>query len=68
MMKTLWGIIREGKIELIEDFPLSEGTRVLITILPDTDEQQFWLHVSGRSLAEIWDNPEDDIYAELLQK
>ena len=25
-------------------------------------------HVSDRSLAEVWENTEDDVYAELLQK
>ncbi len=68
MMKTVWAVIREGKIELLENISLSEGARVLVTLMPDDDEQQFWLDVSDRSLAEVWENTEDDIYAELLQK
>lgn len=68
MMNTVWAVVREGKIELLENISLSEGARVLVTLMPDHDEQQFWLDVSDRSLAEVWENTEDDIYAELLQK
>lgn len=68
MMKTVWAVVREGKIELLENISLSEGARVLVTLMPDDDEQQFWLDVSDRSLAEVWESTEDDIYAELLQK
>jgi len=32
--------------------------------LDDSDE--FWLHANEPSLSAIWDNPEDDIYAQLL--
>jgi hypothetical protein len=40
---------------------------VLVTVLPD-DEIEFWLQASLVSLDEIWDNTEDDIYAQLLEK
>ncbi|MDP3027919.1 MAG: hypothetical protein Q8O04_00170 [Deltaproteobacteria bacterium] len=66
MLKTVWAIIRHGKIEPLEPIPLSEGTKVLVTLLPDEDERGFWLGVSEYSLAKIWENAEDDIYAELL--
>ena len=68
MLKTVWAIIREGKIELIENIQLREGTKVLVTLMPDDDEYQFWLQASERSLANVWENTQDDIYAELLQK
>lgn len=68
MLKTVWAVVREGKIELLENATLPEGSRVLVTLMPDEDEQQFWLEASDRSVTEIWDNTEDDIYAELLQK
>lgn len=67
MLKTVWAVVREGKIELLENATLPEGSRVLVTLMPDEDEQQFWLEASASSLTE-WDNTEDDIYAELLQK
>ena len=31
------------------------------------DDQQFWQGVNEVSLDAIWNNPEDDIYAQLLQ-
>lgn len=66
MLKTLWATIRQGKIELLESTELPEGTRVLVTLLPD-DEAGFWLEASQTSLDAIWDNSEDDVYAQLLQ-
>ena len=67
MLKTLQATVRQGKIELLEPGELPEGTRVLITVLPD-DETEFWLQISQVSLDTIWDNNEDDIYAEILKK
>ncbi|WP_246275589.1 hypothetical protein [Brasilonema bromeliae] len=67
MLKTLWATVRQGKIELLESAEIPEGTRVLVTLLPD-DEAEFWLQASQTSLDEVWDNAEDDVYAQLLQK
>ena len=67
MLQTAWAVVREGKIELVDDIPLPEGAKVIVTLLTEEDESQFWLSASEHSLAEIWENVEDDIYAELLQ-
>jgi hypothetical protein len=67
MLKTLWATVRQGKIELLEPSELPEGTTVLVTLLSD-DETQFWLQASQVSLDTIWDNTEDDVYAQLLKK
>jgi predicted DNA-binding antitoxin AbrB/MazE fold protein len=67
MAKTLRAIVREGKIEPLEQVDLPEGTKVLVTLLPD-DETEFWLQASQASLDAIWDNPEDDVYAKLLKE
>lgn len=32
-----------------------------------TADDGFWLKASEPSLAAIWDNPDDDVYAELLE-
>ena len=66
MIKTLWATVRQGKIELLESAELPEGVRVLVTVLPD-DEAEFWLQASEVSLNAVWDNVEDDVYAQLLQ-
>jgi hypothetical protein len=66
MFSTVWAVVREGRIELLESVDLPEGRRVLVTLLPDEDTR-FWLHTSQASLDAIWSNPEDDVYAQLLQ-
>jgi hypothetical protein len=66
MLKTLWATVRQGKIELLESAGLTEGAKVLVTLLPD-DEADFWLQTS-QSLDAVWDNIEDDVYAQLLEK
>ncbi|MEG3846784.1 hypothetical protein QT971_05730 [Microcoleus sp. herbarium19] len=65
MLKTLWATIRQGKIELLELSELPEGAKVLVTLLPD-EETEFWLQASQTSLDTVWDNTEDDVYAQLL--
>lgn len=67
MLKTFCATVRQGKIELVEPGELPEGTRVLVTLLPD-EESEFWLQTSQVSLDTIWDNSEDDVYAQLLKK
>jgi hypothetical protein len=65
MLKTLWATVRQGKIELLELSELPEGAKVLVTVLPD-EEAEFWLQASQTSLDSVWDNTEDDVYAQLL--
>ena len=67
MLNKVPAVVRNGKIELLERLDLPEGTRVFVTVLPD-DESQFWLNASQSALGAVWDNPEDDVYAELLKK
>jgi hypothetical protein len=66
MMRTIWARIRQGKIELLESVELPKGTKVLVTLLPDY-ETGFWLQASQSSLDAVWNNTEDDVYAQLLQ-
>lgn len=68
MLKSVWAVVRNGKVELLEDIQLSEGSKVLITLISDEDEQQFWITASETALNKVWDNQEDDIYAELLER
>jgi hypothetical protein len=67
MLTTLWATVRNGKIELLDLTELPEGTKAIVTLLPD-DETDFWLQSSQTSLDAIWDNAEDEVYAQLLQK
>jgi len=64
MLNTVRAIVKEGKIELLEEMDIPEGTEVLVT--PLIDETDFWLNVSRPAIDAVWDNAEDDVYAELL--
>jgi len=68
VFQTVRAIIRGGKIELLEQFALPEGSELLITVLVEEDEDRWWLGASESALAEVWDNAEDDVYAELLER
>ena len=65
MLSTVRAVVHEGKIELLDRIDLPEGSKLLVTVLPD-EEASFWLDASRASLDRIWDNPEDDVYAHLL--
>ncbi|MGH7966230.1 MAG: hypothetical protein ACRERD_31140 [Candidatus Binatia bacterium] len=67
MISTIWAVIRNGNIVPLEAVQVPEGTRALVTLLPE-NEAGFWLAASEPSLSEIWGNAEDDVYAELLEK
>lgn len=66
MSNAIRAVVREGKIELLEEVEIPEGTEVLVT--PLHDGQDFWLEAVESSLDSVWDNSEDDVYAELLEK
>ena len=65
MLSTVRAVVREGKIELLDRVDLPEGSKLLVTVLPD-EEAHFRLEASRAPLDRIWDNPEDDVYARLL--
>ncbi len=66
-MNAVRGIVRQGKIELLEPVDLPEGADVLVTVLSDEDTR-FWQAASQTALDAVWNNEEDDVYAELLKK
>jgi len=68
MFPTLWGVVRGGRIELEEQFPLAEGSRVLVTAVLGEDDGAFWQMASQSALDAIWDNPQDEVYGDLLKK
>lgn len=65
MMNTVWAVVHDGKILPEEPIDLQDGQRVLVTILADEDNK-FWMDATTSALSSIWENEEDDIYAELL--
>lgn len=65
MLRTIRAVVCDGKIELLEPILLTEGVQELVTVLAD-EEQSFWQAASSSALDRVWDNDEDDMYAELL--
>ncbi|MBE7528902.1 MAG: hypothetical protein HND44_20195 [Chloroflexi bacterium] len=65
MLTTIQAIVEDNQIKLLEAVPLRSGQRLLITFLNDVDSQ-FWIETSQSSLDTVWENEEDDIYAQLL--
>jgi predicted DNA-binding antitoxin AbrB/MazE fold protein len=66
MSHTIRAVVRGGRIEPLEKVEIPDGTEVLVT--PLSDEKEFWLAAGEDSLAAVWDNPEDDVYAALLKE
>jgi hypothetical protein len=69
MQNAARAVMHEGKIELVDKIEIPEGARLLVTLVPEDegDEQAFWLGASQSSLDAIWDNPDDDVYEQLLK-
>lgn len=65
MQERIRAVVNEGRIEPLDKLDLPDGTQVLVTVISNDDD--FWLRASEPSLNAIWDNPEDDVYAELLE-
>jgi len=66
MLQTVRATVHGGQIELTEHADLPEGANLLVTVLSE-DADQFWSVASQTSLAAVWDNAEDDAYAQLLE-
>ena len=66
MINTVWAVIHDGRIEPLQGITAPEGTRVLVTLLLE-DDADFWMDASTAPLEKVWDNAEDDQYAELLK-
>jgi predicted DNA-binding antitoxin AbrB/MazE fold protein len=41
MLNTVPAIVKEGRIELLESVPIPEGTRVLVTLIPEETNSDF---------------------------
>jgi hypothetical protein len=65
MLTTIQAVVEDNQIRLLEPIRLRSGQKLLVTILTDSEEQ-FWTAASQTALAAIWDNEEDNVYAELL--
>ena len=62
-MNAVRGVVREGKIELLETVDLPEGADVLVTILGEEllQDEQAWRDAAKKHFLEAYDD-QDDIY------
>ena len=67
MLKTIMAVFRGGKVELLENVEVEEGTKALVTLI-DSNDPQFWLDASQTSIDAVWNNSDDDVYEQLLQE
>lgn len=73
MTTTVEAIYENGMLKLPAPLPLPERAHVTVTIqseaaVPPDAERGAWLKLSEESLTKTWDNPDDDIFNELLKK
>ena len=73
MTTTVEAIYENGTLKLPSPLPLPEKAHVIVTIQSDTapkddSEHTAWLKLSEETLTKAWDNPDDDVFNELLQK
>lgn len=75
MIETIEAICEEGKLKPCVPIDRFEGKRAVVFFFDaknsDSDEAillREWLLSSEPALNRIWDNPEDDVYAELLPR
>jgi len=67
MITPVWRVVHNGKVDLPDNVNLEDGKRVLVTVLPPEEENEYWQGASPSALDAIGTNAQDDRYAELLQ-
>ncbi len=67
MYSSINGVFYNGSVNILENIKIPEGSKLIITIIDD-NEKEFWVSASNENLKDIWNNPQDDIYEELLKK
>lgn len=73
MTKTVAAVYEDGVLKLEAPLPLPEKSPVMVTIqselaVSEDAERTFWLKASETALKKTWDNPEDDVFNELLPR
>ena len=73
MTTTVEAIYEDGVLKLPGKLPLPEKAHVKVTIESATAgsedmERSAWLKLSEEALTATWDNSDDDVFNELLQR
>ncbi len=67
MITTIKSEYKKGQILLSDGYEIPENSIIYVSYLTK-DSDSFYLKASEQILSNIWDNCEDDIYEQLLQK
>jgi hypothetical protein len=67
MLQTIQTRYHKGQISLSEGVAIPDNSIVYISF-KDNTKDDFFLKASESSLENIWNNSEDDIYEQLLEK
>ncbi|MFC2131468.1 hypothetical protein ACFLSQ_08535 [Bacteroidota bacterium] len=67
MYTALKAIYQNGKLIMDQDEHIPNGAKVLVTVVSEP-KPDYLVKASEKVLEKIWDNKEDDIYEELLEK
>ena len=73
MTTTVEAIYEDGVLKLPRRLPLPEKAHVKVTIASSTSrcediERSAWLKLSKTTLTATWENPDDDVFNELLNR
>jgi predicted DNA-binding antitoxin AbrB/MazE fold protein len=73
MTTTVEAIYEDGVLKLPRKLPLPEKVHVKVTIDSGTAvcediERSAWLKLSEEALTAAWENPDDNVFNELLQR
>ncbi|MBI5396152.1 MAG: antitoxin family protein [Verrucomicrobia bacterium] len=72
MTTTLEATYEDGKLILDKPLPLPNKAHVIVTVetgpITSDGERASWLELSEHSLLKAWDNPQDDVFNNLLAK
>jgi predicted DNA-binding antitoxin AbrB/MazE fold protein len=73
MTTTVEAIYEDGVLKLPRKLPLPEKAHVKVTIdsgpaVCEDIERSAWLKLSEEALTAAWENPDDNVFNELLQR
>ncbi|TAL70674.1 MAG: DUF104 domain-containing protein [Bacteroidetes bacterium] len=67
MLISHQAVYESGKLKLPEDANILDGSKVLVTIIEEP-RVEYLIKASEEMLDKIWNNDNDDIYEQLLEK
>jgi predicted DNA-binding antitoxin AbrB/MazE fold protein len=73
MTATIEAVYENGVLKLSHPLPLKNNSHVVVRIQSkedntETEDREAWLRLSEKNLTEVWNNPADDVFNELLDR